>query len=318
MLPSIDIIIVNWNSGKQLSDCLQSIGDTEKTSFRLSRVIVVDNASSDNSVDGLQKFGFPLTIIRNKINLGFAAACNKGAKSSKADYLLFLNPNTMLFEHSLSVPIEFMERIENQQIGIVGIQLLDKDGNISRTCARFPTLGAFFAKMFGLDRLFPNIFHSHFMTEWEHKDNRAVDHVMGAFFLVRRSLFEALNGFDEGFFVYLEDIDFSLRARQLGWKSFFLADAQAYHKGGGTSEQVKAKRLFYSLRSRILYGYKHFSWTSATLLMLGTLILEPLSRMVLSLSRWSGREIIEICKAYLMLWGYTPELMKVAIEKWKY
>jgi len=274
--------------------------------------LVIDNASQDASARAVEDLALPLFLIRNNVNRGFAAACNQGAVGSKADYLLFLNPDTRLFEDSLTVPIAFMERPENQHIGIVGIQLINDEGRVSRTCARFPTPGQFFAKMLGLDRLFPRVFSSHFMNEWDHRDCREVDQVMGAFFLIRRALFEMLNGFDERFFVYFEEVDLSFRARQLGWSSFYLAAAQAYHKGGGTSEQIKAKRLFYSLRSRILYGYKHFSRATATMLMLGTLIVEPLSRMALGAARGSGNEIIETGRAYFMLWSSVPEWMKVA------
>jgi len=316
MLPIVDIIIVNWNSGKQLYNCLQSIAATTKVNWGLGKVVVVDNASTDGSAkDITTNYNLPLIIIHNDTNRGFAAACNQGAKECKADYILFLNPDTVLFENSLSVPLEFMERPENQNIGIVGIQLVDDKGQVSRTCARFPTPARFFVKMLGLDRLFPNFFLGHFMKEWDHGNTREVDHVMGAFFLVRRTLFEILNGFDERFFVYLEDLDFSLRASERGWKSFYLADAQAYHKGGGTSEQVKAKRLFYSLRSRILYSYKHFNWLSATLLMLGTMIVEPLSRIAFCIARRSGGDIVETCKAYFMLWRSIPEFMKVIVKK---
>ena len=311
-MPNVDIIIVNWNSGKQLYSCLQSIEIVKIDNLTLGKVIIVDNASVDGSADNLQGLNLPLHIIRNKVNKGFAAACNQGAAISRADYLLFLNPDMRLFENSLSIPIAFMERSENQHIGIVGIQLVDGSGCVSRTCARFPTVKQFFAKMLGLDRLFPRVFPGHFMVKWDHKDSREVDQIMGAFFLVRRNLFEVLGGFDERFFVYFEEVDFSLRARQLGYSSFYLAEAQAYHKGGGTSEQVKDVRLFYSLRSRIIYGYKHFSWIAATILMIGTIIVEPLSRIVLGVAHRSGCEIAETCRAYRMLWGSMPEWMKVA------
>lgn len=309
-IPSLDIIIVNWNSGKQLYECLESFEDAKQDRLRLLRVVVVDNASTDGSVDGLHGLNLPLVVTQNSENRGFAAACNQGAEGSAADYLLFLNPDTQLFENALTVPISFMERPENQHIGIIGIQLVDEEGRISRTCARLPTPGQFYAKMLGLDRLFPRIFPSHFMIEWDHSDSRAVDHVIGAFFLVRRSIFELLNGFDERFFVYLEDLDFSFRAQQMGWSSFYLAEAQAYHKGGGISEQIKAQRLFYSLRSRILYGYKHFSWVAATLLMLGTLLLEPIARIALGIVHVSRSETVETSRAYCMLWNSIPELIK--------
>ena len=147
------------------------------------------------------------------------------------------------------------------------------------------------------------------MREWDHRANRQVDQVMGAFFLVRRSVFETLVGFDERFFVYLEDVDFSLRASKLGWYSYYLADAQAYHKGGGTSQHIKATRLFYSLRSRILYGYKHFNWLSATAVILGTLIVEPFTRLVFSAFNRSLLQVKETLKGYSILWRATPRLL---------
>lgn len=310
MAPSMDIIIVNWNSGGQLRDCLESIVSTRRDGFKLNQVVVVDNASSDGSADGLEDLGLPLTALRNTVNRGFAAACNQGAKRSRADYLLFLNPDTYVNEDSLAKPLIFMEKTFSQNIGIVGIQLLDDDGKIARTCARFPTPGRFFSKMLGLDRLFPHIFPSHFMSDWDHRESREVDHVMGAFFLIRRSIFKELNGFDEQFFVYLEDLDFSIRAWQAGWRSFYLADAKARHKGGGTSEKAKAMRLFYSLQSRIFYSYKHFGWWPATCLMVGTLLLEPIARFMLSASHRSTREIKETIKGYCILWSKLPALLK--------
>jgi len=299
---------VNWNSGEQLHDCLRSITAVSRDGFGFSNIIVVDNASTDGSADRLYNLDLPLTVIYNDNNRGFAAACNQGAARSKADYLLFLNPDMRLFENSLSSPIAFMERPENQHIGIVGIQLVDGSGRVSRTCARFPTAKRFLAKMLGLDRLFPRVFHGHFMVEWDHKDSREVDQVMGAFFLVRRNLFEVLGGFDVRFFVYFEDLDFSLRARQLGYSSFYLAEAQAYHKGGGTSEQIKARRLFYSLRSRILYGYKHFNWGSATFLTFCTLTIEPITRIVFAVMKGAFVDVIETLKAYKLLWSDIPRM----------
>jgi len=145
------------------------------------------------------------------------------------------------------------------------------------------------------------------MAEWPHDITRDVDHVIGAFFLVRRSLFESLGRFDERFFVYLEDLDFSYRARQAGWRSVYLANAQAFHAGGGTSHQVKARRLFYSLRSRLLYAAKHFSKSGAALVFLATLLLEPLSRSAWALMRRSLPSLKETWQGYGMLWCWLPQ-----------
>lgn len=309
---SLDIVVVNWNAGRQLWECLESIVGASRKDVQLMRVMVVDNASRDGSLDRIDRLPLPLNIIRNEENMGFAAACNKGAKSSAADYLLFLNPDTRLAEDSLIKPLSFMEHSENWRVGIMGIQLVDEDSRVSRTCTRFPKPSMFFSKMLGLDRLSPRFFPSHFMTEWDHSGSCEVEHVIGAFFLVRRFLFEELGGFDERFFVYLEDLDFSLRARQAGYSSYYLAGSQAYHKGGGTSEQVKAQRLFYSLRSRILYGYKHFGDFSATALLMGTILIEPLSRLVLALSHLSLAQFKETLSGYWALWRSLPAISKTA------
>jgi N-acetylglucosaminyl-diphospho-decaprenol L-rhamnosyltransferase len=307
---SLDIIIVNWNSGQQLRDCLESIIKVNRDSYELSRVAVVDNASQDGSADGFEGINLPLTTIRNKVNRGYAAACNQGASGSNADYLLFLNPDTRLFKDSLSKPLAFMAYPHNRNIGISGIQLINEKNEISRSCARFPTLRQSFSKMLGLDLIFPSFFLSHFMKEWDHRKSMAVEQIMGAFFLVRRSLFESLRGFDERFFVYYEEVDFSLRARKKGSYSFYLAEVQAYHKGGGSSENIRAKRLFYSLRSRILYSYKHFDFLSASIFTLCTVAIEPIARLGFSALKLSGRGIAETLKGYLMLWRYLPKLFK--------
>lgn len=311
VLPKLEIVIVNFNSGDQLRKCLESVKGTGQDNFILSRVVVVDNSSVDGSSDNLAHFGFELVIKRNEKNRGFASACNEGAKEGGADYILFLNPDTLLHEDSLDKPVDFMEHPINREVGIVGIQLIDECGQISRTCARFPNAHQMFTQILGLDRVAPRFFLNHFMWEWDHKDSREVDQVMGAFFLIRRKLFEELKGFDERFFVYFEDLDLSFRAHQAGWRSFYLSDVKAYHKGGGISEKIKPARLFYSLRSRILYSYKHFSRASATALMLATLFLEPLIRLIWALSRFAFREFLETLQAYAMLWREMPQLVGI-------
>jgi N-acetylglucosaminyl-diphospho-decaprenol L-rhamnosyltransferase len=317
MTPSLDIIIVNWNAGKQLLQCLASIESANKDGFTLSSVCVVDNASHDSSVDGICDCILPIQVIRNGENRGFAAACNQGARASQSNYLLFLNPDVKLFEKSLTIPIAFMERPENKRVSIVGIQLLDELGDVARTCYRFPTPGRIYAVILGLSMLCPNLFPDHFMKEWGHKENRTVDQVIGAFFLVRRQIFERLGGFDERFFVYFEDIDFSYRAWKAGSRSIFLADAQAYHKGGGTSRQIKDMRLFYILRSRILYSYKHFGWRSATMVTLMTVIVEPITRLIWAAMRISGTEIMATLKGYFMLWRKLPVILAEARRRRK-
>jgi len=123
---SLSIIIVNWNSGEQLGECLESIVSAIVDGFTLDKVIVVDNASSDGSANNISDIKLPLQALYNKENLGFAAACNMGAKQTSSGCLLFLNPDTKLFQDSLSTPILFLEQQENERIGILGVQLVDE------------------------------------------------------------------------------------------------------------------------------------------------------------------------------------------------
>lgn len=310
MSEQVSIIIVNWNSGTQLVDVVSSIAQYHHD--LVSSVIIVDNASVDHSlaqVEVLKKLPFQLLIVRNTDNRGFGAACNQGAALAQSEYILFLNPDTRLFENSLSVPLAFMQDCTNQDVGIVGIQLLDEQNYISRSCARFPTLGIFATQAFGLNRLRGLRHFNMHMTDWAHDEIRTVDHVIGAYYLLRRSLFNSLGGFDELFFVYLEDLDLSLRASHAGYSCVYLAYAQAYHAGGGTSRQVKARRLFYSLRSRLVYGFKHFTPTKAWLLLVITLALEPWSRLALALLKGSWSDAFHTLQAYSLLIKSLPEVL---------
>ena len=157
--------------------------------------------------------------------------------------------------------------------------------------------------------IFPRVFPNSYLREWDHRDSRFVDQVMGAFFLVRRRVFEELHGFDQRFFVYFEDVDFSCRSHQADWSSYYLATVRAFHKGEGCTEKVKAARLFYSLRSRILYAYKHFSWAGATSVLLTTTLVEPFTRLGWAILRGTLVEFNEILRGYWKLWREAPRLI---------
>jgi len=303
----IDIVIVNWNAGEQLGRCLASI--VRFGSKLVKSVVVVDNASEDDSLNGIDQFGLPLRVVRNRENLGFARACNQGAACCDAPYILFLNPDTELFEKSLVVPQAFMECEANRNVGICGIQLIDEKGRVARSCAYFPLLTRFLSQAVGLNKISRFKGTGIHMEEKRHLTDGPVDHVIGAFFFTRRHVFEALKGFDERFFLYLEDTDFSLRAWQAGWKSVYLTDARAYHVGGGVSRQVKAARLFYSLRSRLFYGFKHFPRWQAWTLVAITLFAEPVFRLFFCAARAKWTELRDTFRAYRMLWWALPEIV---------
>lgn len=306
----LSIIIVNWNAGSQLGEAVASIAQHHHG--LVASVIIVDNASTDDSlaqVGVLQNLPFQFQIIRNPVNRGFGAACNQGAAQATSEYLLFLNPDTRLFEDSLSMPLAYLQEPKNQNVGIVGVQLIDDQNRIARSCSRFPSAGIFVAHALGINCL-PGLWHlSQAMTEWEHTNTRQVDQVIGAFFLMRHSIFVSLGGFDERFFVYFEEVDLSLRAKRQGWRSVYLAQARAYHKGGGVSGQVKAHRLFYSLRSRILYAFKHFNRIEAWTVSVVTLVVEPITRLMRGAVRRSAREILDTVRGFVILWKDVPRIL---------
>lgn len=301
--PSVHIVIVNWNSGRQLQDCLASLAVISRDEVSVAGVTVVDNGSADRSADGLI-CPIPLKVIQNAENRGFAAACNQGAAAVKADFLLFLNPDTRLMPGSLEAPARYLQTAEQARVGIVGIQLLDADGKVARNTARAPSPLSMVGTSVGLDRLLPSVFPPHFATEWAHDETRTVDQVMGAFFMIRREVFAALGGFDERFFVYYEDMDFAVRARKLGWSSVYLSTAQAFHRGQGTTDAATERRLFYFARSRVLYARKHFGAMGALAVTLTTFLFEPLVRATAS-PRSAGATL----RAFGMVWRDLPNIV---------
>lgn len=308
----LDIVIVNWNSGDQLRTCLRSlVAAADGTG--IGQVVIVDNASRDGSVDDLE-FDLPIVVIRNSENRGFAAACNQGASICRSEYLLFLNPDTEVPADALDAPLKFMESPENERVGVCGIPLVNSTGVVSRSCARFPSAGLLVGVGCGLTRVLPRIFHDIHLIEWDHKETRDVDHVIGAFYLIRRRLFVALNGFDERYFVYLEDLDLSKSVIDAGYRIVYLTCARAFHREGGTSEQIKARRLFYSRRSRIQYAFKHFSRESALCVLIVTLLVEPVAMAFRGVLRGSPLEMWQTSGGFALLWRDLPSILQKAFE----
>jgi N-acetylglucosaminyl-diphospho-decaprenol L-rhamnosyltransferase len=305
-MASVHVVIVNWNSGTLLEECLQSFAAAADDDVTLRRVSVVDNASTDGSCDELvAAASLPLALIRNAENRGFGAACNQGAAGSDADFILFLNPDTRLAPGSLELPARYLGSPHHATVGIVGIQLADQDGQVARNTARAPTARSMIGHSLGLDRLGLAAFPRHFDEDWPHDETRPVDQVMGAFFLVRREVFEVLGGFDERFFVYFEDMDFAVRARERGWTSVYLAGARAFHRGHGTTHRATERRTFYFLRSKLHYAFRHFGAPSAAAVAAVTLLLEPIARMGAA-----PRDAAVTLRVFWRLWRELPAIVR--------
>ena len=310
MKAAIDIVIVSWNSKEFISSCLESIFRTGLVDSHIGRVVVVDNGSSDDTVNCVRACGFPVILIENTNNLGFSKACNQGAMKCSSDLILFLNPDTAINKDSILTVLRYSLEQSSSDIGIFGLPMLDDHGE--STCgARFPTVKSFIASTLPpaiCKKLRFN--RSTLMKASELPANRDIDQVIGAFFMVRSGLYAELKGFDERFFVYFEEVDFSLRAANIGWRSHIVNAPAIYHFGGGSSNSVKALRLFYSLNSRLLYCAKHFSKLNFLIVVFITFLLEPVSRIASELLKRNFTAIGEIIYAYVLLVGDFLGLVK--------
>jgi N-acetylglucosaminyl-diphospho-decaprenol L-rhamnosyltransferase len=301
-MQSVHVIIVNWNSGIQLRAALRSLAEADRAGLRLY-VTVVDNASSDDPLTWLAELPLEIRLLRNSENRGFAAACNQGARGLPADMLLFLNPDTRIEQQTLQQAVAALEQRRQDKVGIVGVQQVDAQGRIARSCARFPTTTRLLQQAVGLSRLAPRHFPGVAMADWDHGESRVVDHVIGSFYLIWAELFESLDGFDPGFFVYLEDLDLSLRARQAGWSCFYLTDVRIYHEGGGASQRAKAFRLYQSLRSRLRYAHKHFGLGPALTVLAATTSAEFVLRLSAALLLDGETPLRDVIRGYRLLWA---------------
>ncbi|MEO8111164.1 MAG: glycosyltransferase family 2 protein [Ginsengibacter sp.] len=294
----VDIVIVNWNSRDYLYKCIETIF-TKLNEEVVGKVFIIDNDSSDESLKKINRRE-KILIVENKQNNGFSKACNQGFKLCTSPYILLLNPDTQLFETTLSQCISFMS--SHLDIDILGCQLLNDNGDVSYSCARFPTPLRYFYDMTGLSKVAPKIFTpAVLMTDWDHKESRKVNQVMGAFMFMRLSIFKQLGYFDERFFVYYEELDFSKRLYDAGGVSYFDAAIQARHIGGGTTNNVKAFRLFLNLRSRLQYSKKHFSLTGYIVVRFCTFFIEPVTRLISLLLKGKFEEIKAAFKGYSLL-----------------
>ncbi|AEV62092.1 glycosyltransferase family 2 protein [Pseudomonas ogarae] len=236
LLGECDVIIVNYNAGELL---LASVAAAFAAGA--SSVIVVDNDSDDDSlmlVERTHAAGDSLKIVRNTANLGFAVACNQGARLSAAPNLFFLNPDTVLAADAIDHLLQALRSAP--QIGMVGGFLCNPDGSEQAGGRRvFPTPRRAFMRAFGLSRLsalFPSLL-SDFLLHKEPLPGTpiVVEAISGACMLVKREAIESVGLWDEDYFLHCEDLDWCMRFHQAGWRVLFVPDARVMHVFGGCS-----------------------------------------------------------------------------------
>ncbi|HEX4374585.1 MAG TPA: glycosyltransferase family 2 protein, partial [Puia sp.] len=217
---TLSIIIVNYNVKYFLEQCLCSVRKAiEKIE---AEIFVVDNNSTDDSIDYLQSKFPGVKFILNKGNEGFGKANNRALSLAKGKYILFLNPDTIVAEDSLEKCISFLE--SNKNAGALGVKMIDGSGNYLKESKRgFPSGWSAFCKLSGLTALFPHskIFSKYYLGNLSERENQIIDVVSGAYFFVRKETLDKTGGFDEQFFMYAEDIDLSYRVQQSGFLNYY-------------------------------------------------------------------------------------------------
>jgi GT2 family glycosyltransferase len=221
-------------------------------------VIVVDNNSTDKSVEYLQKIFPQVKFICNKENTGYAKANNQGWKMAAGDYILFLNPDTILGEDCLPQSIRILQ--QDDRLGALGIHMLDGSGRFLPESKRgFPSPWASFFKLSGLIKIFPRskTIAQYYLGHLPEKENNEIDVLTGAYMMVKKEVLEKTGGFDERFFMYGEDIDLSYRIKEAGYKNYYLADSSIIHfKGESTPKDIVHTKLFYEAMR--IFVEKHY------------------------------------------------------------
>ncbi|MBP7051867.1 MAG: glycosyltransferase family 2 protein [Phycisphaerae bacterium] len=276
----VSVVIVNWNTRDMLRDCLRSVYEqTRDVSFE---VIVVDNASSDDSVS-MVRGEFPhVLLIANEKNLGFAAANNQGFERARGRYILMLNPDTVVLDQAIGKSVHYAENAP--EAGVVGCRVLWPDGRRQNSCFRFSSVGQIALSslaFFRMHRLFRwRILHPDRYLNRDFSQEQDVDVVAGCFLLIRRNVLSQVGTLDEDFFMYGEEAEFCHRVHRAGWRVRYFPGAQIIHLYGGSSNQVfhemsLAKRLAALLLVEKTRGFMH-AWACNLFMLLGVLLRLPL------------------------------------------
>jgi GT2 family glycosyltransferase len=272
--PLVSIIVVSYNTREMTLECLRSVFAQTLQPFEL---IVVDNASSDGSATAIAA-EFPHVRLMSEIeNHGFAKANNMAASQASGEYLLLLNPDTVVLEGAIDRLLDFARRAP--EAGIWGGRTLHADRSLNPTnCWRRMTLWSVASQVAGLSSLFrgSTLFNPEGYGGWSRDSERGVDIVTGCFFLIRREFWKQLGGFDPSYIMYGEEADLCLRARAKGARPMITPEAQIVHYAGA-SETVRSDKMVRLLRAKVLLIRRHFPrWQRPAGLMLFRLW--PLSR----------------------------------------
>lgn len=260
----ISVIIVNYNVEYFLEQCLNSVFDALKNIE--GEVFVVDNNSIDGSVE-MVKQQFPQAqLIANKNNVGFSVANNQAIRIAKGDYVLLLNPDTVVEEDTFQKCIDFMDK--NPEGGGLGVRMIDGKGHFLPESKRgLPTPSVAFYKIFGFSRIFPKskTFGKYHLGYLDEHETHEVEILSGAFMFMRKEVLDKVGLLDEAFFMYGEDIDLSYRIIKGGYKNFYFPETQIIHYKGESTKKSSINYVFVFYRAMVIFAEKHFSQKNAKL-----------------------------------------------------
>lgn len=261
--PDLSVIVVSYNTREVLRACLQQL---YKASAGLSmEVIVVDNASRDQSAEMVSQDFPQVRLIASQVNLGFASGNNVGFDIALGRYVVLLNPDALVDGDALRNALQHMEDTPRAAMG--GARLLGGDGSLQPSARLFPSLLNELLSITGLAYRFPKSrFFGRFDRTWDDQQNATqVDWVPGAFAIIRQSALKKMGGFDERFFLYYEEVDLCRRLHAAGWEIWYWPDIVVRHSGGESSKTVKhldfsssgSQLTLWRMRSGLLYYRKH-------------------------------------------------------------
>lgn len=234
-MTDLSIIIVNYNTRQLLDDCLQSLYQADPPPGGME-IIVVDNASSDGSREMIAEQHPDVTLINNPVNQGFSAANNLGIQAAQGSYFLFLNSDTVVSRQALVQPLAYLQ--SHQEAGAITVHLVYPDGRRDPDNHRgFPTPWNSFCHFSGLGILFPHVpkYNGYFQAYADFSQTHQVDVIAGSFMMMPADLCRQLNGWDESYFFYGEDIDFCYRIHHAGYQIIYYPGVEVLHYKGASS-----------------------------------------------------------------------------------
>ena len=260
--PRLTVIIVNYNVEYFLAQCLYSV--RKAAQFADIETIMVDNASVDGSVEMTKRLFPEVKVIANMDNKGFSKANNQAIRISEADYVLLLNPDTLVEEDTFKKCIEFMD--EHPRSGGLGVKMVDGKGQFLAESKRgLPTPMVAFYKIFGLSSLFPKseTFGQYHLGHLDKNKTHKIDILAGAFMMMRKSVLDQVGLLDEDFFMYGEDIDLSWRIKLGGYDNYYFPDTKIIHYKGESTKKSSVNYVLVFYNAMIIFAKKHFTKSHA-------------------------------------------------------